>query len=267
MKVFLPIVIVLPGLILFAKRPEVMLLSWEEIQPEADKGYVHMLQSLVPIGLRGLFLAALFGAIQSTVNSVLNSTATIFTLDIYKRLVRTDASERRLVVMGMVSSVVILAVAVVLAGYIDRLGSGLFTYIQSLYAFFAPPFGAVFLLGMLFRRINGAGATAGVFAGFALGLALKVYVQLAADPPSWIVPFGMQAIINWACCSAVCVAVSLATPPPAPEQVTDALTLNWRTLNLFAELGDRWYASVVLWWAVFVFLILGLFFLFSGLIF
>ncbi len=265
MKVFLPIVIVLPGLILFAKRPEVMLLSWEEIQPEADKGYVHMLQSLVPIGLRGLFLAALFGAIQSTVNSVLNSTATIFTLDIYKRLLRTDASERRLVVMGMVSSVVILAVAVVLAGFIDRLGSGLFTYIQSLYAFFAPPFGAVFLLGILFKRINGKGATAGVFAGFALGLAMKVYVQFAPDAPSWIVPFGMQAIINWACCSLVCVGVSLATPPPAPEQVTDDLTLNWRKLNIFTDLGDRWYASVVLWWALFVVLVIALFVVFSGL--
>ena len=265
MKVFLPIVIVLPGLILFAKRPEVMLLSWDEIQPEADKGYVHMLQSLVPIGLRGLFLAALFGAIQSTVNSVLNSTATIFTLDIYKRLLRTDASERRLVVMGMISSVVILAVAVVLAGFIDRLGSGLFTYIQSLYAFFAPPFGAVFLLGILFKRINGKGATAGVFVGFALGLAMKVYIQLDPNAPSWIVPFGMQAIINWACCSAVCVGVSLITPPPAPEQVTDALTLNWRKLNVFTDLGDRWYTGVVFWWALFVALIIAMFVVFSGL--
>jgi solute:Na+ symporter, SSS family len=264
MKVFLPLIIVVPGLILFAKRPEVMLLPWAEIQPEADKGYVHMLQSLVPIGLRGLFLAALFGAIQSTINSVLNSTATIFTLDIYKRLLRTDASEKRLVVMGMVSSVVILAIAVVLAGFIERLGSGLFTYIQSLYAFFAPPFGSVFLLGILFRRINGKGATAGVFAGFALGLAMKIFVQFAPDPPAWIVPFGMQAIINWFCCSAVCVAVSLATPPPDPEQVSDNLTFNWRKLNLFTELGDRWYTSVVFWWALFVVVTIALFVVFSG---
>ena len=265
MKVFLPIIIVLPGLILFAKRPEVMLLPWDQIQPEADMGYVQMLHSLIPIGLRGLFLAALFGAIQSTVNSVLNSTATIFTLDIYKRLLRKTASEKKLVSVGMLSSVVILAISVLLAGNISRFGGSLFVYIQSLYAFFAPPFGSIFLLGILFRRINAKGATAGVFAGFALGIAMKVYLQLAPNPPSWLEPYGMQAIINWLCCTTVCVAVSLATPPPAPEQVTDKLTFNWRKLNVLSQLGDRWYTSVVLWWGLFAASILALFFVFSGL--
>jgi len=80
MKVFLPAIVVIPGLIVFALHPEILLQSWDGVRPEADQGYVHMLQKLVPIGLRGLFLAALFGAIQSTVNSVLNSTATIFTI-------------------------------------------------------------------------------------------------------------------------------------------------------------------------------------------
>jgi SSS family solute:Na+ symporter len=80
MKIILPAIVVLPGLILFARYPEVMKLPWDQIRPEADKGYVTMLQSIVPIGLRGLFLAALFGAIQSTVSAVLNSTSTIVTV-------------------------------------------------------------------------------------------------------------------------------------------------------------------------------------------
>ena len=67
---------------------------WSQIRSEADQGYIHMLQTLIPVGLRGLFLAALFGAIQSTVNSVLNSTATVFTLDIYKRLLHPAAGEK-----------------------------------------------------------------------------------------------------------------------------------------------------------------------------
>ena len=79
LKIILPAIVVLPGLILFARYPEVMKLPWDQIRPEADKGYVTMLQSIVPIGLRGLFLAALFGAIQSTVSAVLNSTSTIVT--------------------------------------------------------------------------------------------------------------------------------------------------------------------------------------------
>jgi SSS family solute:Na+ symporter len=73
-----------PGLILFAAHPEVMKLPWPEIRPEADKGYILMLQTLLPAGIRGIFLAALFGAIQSTVNAVLNSTSTVFTMDIFK---------------------------------------------------------------------------------------------------------------------------------------------------------------------------------------
>jgi solute:Na+ symporter, SSS family len=278
LKILMPVIVVVPGLILFARYPEVMLLPWGEVRPAADRGYVHMLQTLVPIGLRGLFLAALFGAIQSTVNSVLNSTATIVTLDVYKRMFRPDAGERALVRMGVWSSVVVLLIAIVLAGFIGRLGGGLFAYIQELYAFFAPPFAAVFLLGILFRRINARGATVAVFAGFAFGILLKLYVagvsftlggqQVVLINPhtgTWIAPFMMQAMVNWAFCAVICVTVSLLTPPPAPHQVTDQLTFNWRRLNIFDDLGDHWYSSVVFWWGLFAAIVLALVVVFSGL--
>ncbi len=258
MKVFLPFIIVVPGLILFAANPEVLQLPWSQVQVEADKGYIHMLQTLVPAGLRGLFLAALFGAIQSTVNSVLNSTATVFTLDIYKRHLHKDASEKRLVRVGMVSTVVILLISIVMAGFIDRLGGSLFVYIQTLYAFFAPPFAAVFLLGILFKRINAKGATAAVFLGFVFGIAMKLYIQMCPGHPQWLEPYANQALINWVVCAVTCVAVSLLTKPPAPEQVTDQLTLNWRKLNIFKDLGNHWYSSVTVWWAVFALLVLAL---------
>ena len=265
MKILMPVIVVVPGLILFAQFPEVMQRPWEEIRPEADKGYIHMLQSLIPIGLRGLFLAALFGAIQSTVNSVLNSTATIVTLDIYKRLFNPGAAERNLVRAGMISSVVILIVSIVVAGFINRLGGSLFVYIQSLYAFFAPPFGAVFVLGILWRRINGPVAVAAVFSGFAFGVAMKLYVQFVPGHVAWIEPYSMQGIVNWGFCVAVCIGVSLLTAPPRPEQITDQLTFNWKKLNIFSELGERWYYSVVTWWGLFVVIIAALFVLFSGL--
>ena len=264
MKIFMPIIIVLPGLILFARYPDVLNLPWDQVQPEADKGYVTMLQTLVPAGLRGLFLAALFGAIQSTVNSVLNSTATVFTLDIYKRLIRPDASESKLVNMGVWSSVVILLIAMLLGGYIGKFSGSLFVYIQSLYAFFAPPFAAVFLLGILFRRINGPGATVAVVLGFLLGFLMKIIVQLPSHP-IWLEPYANQAILNWCFCILVCSGVSLVTPRPRPEQVSDLLTLNWRRLNIFSELGTAWYNSVVLWWSLFAAGIVALFVVFSGL--
>jgi SSS family solute:Na+ symporter len=166
--------------------------------------------------------------------------------------------------MGMVSSVVILAVAVLIAGYIDRLGGSLFVYIQSLYAFFAPPFSAVFLLGILWRRINGPGAIAAVLVGFTFGIAVKLYVQYVPDHMMWLEPYAMQGIVNWALCVVVCVAVSLITRPPRPEQITDQLTFNWRRLNILGDLGEHWYTSVTLWWALFVFTILALVVTFSG---
>lgn len=263
-KVFLPLITVLPGMILFALHPEILLRPWEEVKPAADQGYVQMIQSLVPVGLRGLLLAALFGAIQSTVNSVLNSTSTIVTLDIYKRIFRPQASDRQLVRVGVISSVVILAISIVLGGLVGRLGGSLFEYIQSLYAFFAPPFAAVFVLGILWRRINGAGALVTVVAGFGLGLAIKFYTNMASESPAWLVPYANQASINWFFCLAVCIGVSLLTAPPRAEQVTDQLTFNWRTMNVFAGLGDRWYTSVVTWWGLFLVTILALFVLFSG---
>ncbi len=266
-KVFLPLITVLPGMILFALRPEILLAPWNEVKPAADQGYVEMIQSLVPVGLRGLLLAALFGAIQSTVNSVLNSTSTIFTLDIYRRMFRPQADDKHLVRVGVISSTVILAIAIVLGGMVGKLGGSLFEYIQSLYAFFAPPFAAVFLLGIVWRRINAAGALTAVVLGFTFGIVMKLYVNLVADHPAWLDPYANQASINWLLCVAVCITVSLATAPPNAAQITDRLTLNWAHLNLFNNLGDHWYSSVVTWWLLFVLVITALMFTFSGLFF
>ena len=133
LKILMPVIVVIPGLILFAKYPEGMLLSWPEVKVNADQGYVRLVRELVPAGLRGLLLAALFGAIQSTVNSVLNSTATVFTLDIYKRIFIPSATESRLVRVGVISSAVILFISVMIALSIQYLqGVSLFIYIRTL---------------------------------------------------------------------------------------------------------------------------------------
>ena len=268
MKILMPLIVVVPGLILFAWHPEVLLLPWQEVRREADQGYISMLQTLVPIGLRGLFLAALFGAIQSTVNSVLNSTATIVTLDIYKRMIRPEAAEKHLVRVGIYTSTVILLIAIILAGFVGRFQGGLFEYIQTLYAFFAPPFSAVFLLGILFKRINAKGATVAIVLGFAFGILIKIYLvhfpDLFGDQIyAFTKPYSNQSLIHWIFCVVCCVVTSLATAPPRAEQVTDQLTINWQRLNLFDQLGNRWYTNVLFWWGLFVLIILALVVVFS----
>lgn len=263
LKVIMPFLVVLPGLILFAMRPEILLLPWDEVRPEADKGYVQLVQTLVPIGLRGLLLAALFGAIQSTVNSVLNSTATIFTVDIYKRLLRPNATEKTLIRAGAWSSAAFLAAAIAMAHYIAKLQGSLFEYIQMLYAFFAPPFAAIFLLGILFRRMNRQGATIAATGGFAFGIAMKIAVGYFPVALAWLSPFLIQAIINWAFCVAVCVTASLLTARPSPEQISDQVTVNWKKINLFDELGGRWYRNVAFWWILFCAIVACLLLMFS----
>jgi SSS family solute:Na+ symporter len=284
LKLILPLAVVFPGLILFARHPEILFQSWDQVKPDADRGYVSMIRELVPAGFRGLFLAALFGAIQSTVSAALNSTGTIVTMDLFRR-VRPAATERTLVRIGAMTTAAAILIAVVLAALIGRWQASLFEYIQTLYAFFAPPFAAVFLLGILWRRTNSRGALGAVAVGFTFGLGLKLFLhalQTTAWLPrllgsetvarlkpitEWLGPYFNQATVSWILCMVVCIGVSLLSPPPRPEQVTDQLTFNWKKLNIFSNLGSHWYTSVVFWWAVFVATIIAALLTFSGLVF
>lgn len=263
LKILFPLIIVVPGLILFALYPEVLSLEWNAVKPEADKGYIHLIQLLIPVGIKGVVLAVLVGAIQSTISAVLNSTSTVFTMDIYKRNFKKHASEDHYVKIGRWTSVIVLFISIGISFLIAKSSSSLFVYTHTLYAFFAPPFSAVFVLGILFRRMNGKGALTAVIAGFILSILLKIYVELSPAPLSWLVPYNMQAIVVWFFCVIVCVAVSIQTKPPHPDQVSDLLTINWKKLNLFHDLGDRWYKNVILWWGLFVLIVVCLAIYFS----
>jgi SSS family solute:Na+ symporter len=263
LKILIPFIIVIPGLILFALYPEVLSLEWNAVKPEADKGYIHLIQLLIPVGIKGVVLAVLVGAIQSTISAVLNSTSTVFTMDIYKRNFKKNASEDHYVKIGRWTSVIVLLISIGISFLIAKSSSSLFVYTHTLYAFFAPPFSAVFVLGILFRKMNGKGALTAVIAGFILSILLKIYVEMSPAPLSWLVPYNMQAIVVWFFCVIVCVSVSIKTKPPHPDQVSDQLTINWKKLNLFHDLGDRWYKNVVLWWGIFVLIVVALTIYFS----
>jgi SSS family solute:Na+ symporter len=257
MKVFLPLIVVIPGLIYFAMEPELT------DRQQIDQGYAVMVMKLLGVGIRGLLLAALFGAIQSTVDSVLNSTSTIISLDIYRKFIRPGASEERLVRVGRWVGAAVLVVAMALAPFIEKLGTGVFVYIQNLYAYFAPPFAAVFLVGILWKRATAKAATITIPAGIAFGFFLEFVVFTY-----WFgqgTAFTLRSIYNWVFCVAVMVAVSLLTAPPPPEKTGDDVTIHWRTLGIFRNLGRPWYRSLALWWGLFVVGILACYALFSGL--
>ncbi len=287
LKLFMPLLTTLPGLILFAMYPELLNQDWGAAKQAADQGYIRLVTELVPVGIMGLVLAALFGAIQSTVNSVLNSTSTIFTIDVYKRMIRPNASDREEVRVGVITTIVVLIISIVLGVLIDRFKGQVFLYIQTLYAFFAAPFAAVFLLGLLWRRINNTGAVVAVFAGFSLGVLMKAYVAFAGlyaasalhpqrwyehfanslfaylpSPPGWLFSFGNQALITWTFCAVLCVVISLLTP--AQKNLDSSVVCDWNKMQLGHGLGTRWYNHVLFWWGLWVLCISSLIYLFTG---
>jgi len=252
LKVILPALIVIPGLIYFAVDPSLD-------QAGADRGYPNLVMRLIGLGLRGVFLAALFGAIQSTVNSVLNSTSTIITLDIWKRHFRPQMQEQTSVTIGRWVTAGALVLSMLLAPFIGLLGKGVFIYIQELYAHFAPPFSAIFVLGILWRRATGKAAAWTIPVGMAASISLAVFVPGLAFVP--------RAVLTWAFCMVFMVAVSLLDAPPQPENITDELTINWRRLNVFSGLGRPWYRNIAFWWGLFVLAIVACLVLFSGAVF
>jgi len=128
----------------------------------SDEAYPMLIRRLIPMGLRGFMFAAICGAVMSSLASMLNSACTIFTMDLYQRHVKKDASQRLLVIMGRIMTVVFVVIGCLIA---PQLGhprfKGVFHYIQEFQGFISPGILAAFVFGMIFKR---APASAGVAA-------------------------------------------------------------------------------------------------------
>ena len=264
LKLILPIVTVLPGLILFALHPEYMLGDWTDAQHLADGGFVTLVKQLLPVGMRGLLLAALFSAVQATVTSVVNSTATVVTFDLWIPLLQRNATDLQRVRIGVIASTVTVVAGILMAVWVSTHSGGIFQYVQTLNAFFAPPFAAAFLLGLLWPGANSTGALWAIVGGFLIALAIKI-IGFLYVMPGWFYPFANQAGMVWVGSVALCVAGSLLFRHSKHEPNTAELTI-WNNAAILREgLGDRWYQSVPLWSAGFFFLAMWIMWIFSHL--
>src|SRR5690606_25459359 len=136
-----------------------------------DQAYAAVL-TFLPVGLRGLSVAALTAAIVASLAGKANSISTIFTLDIYKRYIDSDASERKLIWIGRLTIVaaMVAALAFTWQDTLDIGGEGGFKFIQKYTGYISPGVFAMFLLGMFWKRTTGAAAVVGVLAGFGLSV-------------------------------------------------------------------------------------------------
>ena len=158
LKILAPIILVIPGIIAFH------LYASDGIKP--DQAYGTLVRDVLPTWLRGFFAAVMVGAILSSFNSVLNSTATLFSLGIYKAHIRRDASQTEVIrsgkVCGMVLAIIAMSTAPLLAGQ-----DSIFGYMQKMNAMYATPILSVVLIGLTTRYVPGRAATTALIVGCA----------------------------------------------------------------------------------------------------
>ncbi|XP_056270842.1 sodium/glucose cotransporter 4 [Pseudoliparis swirei] len=191
--------------------------------------YPKLVVELMPVGLRGLMLAVILAALMSSLTSIFNSSATLFTLDLYHRA-RPRASERELMIVGRVFILVLVCVSLLWIPVIQTANSGqLFDYIQSVTSFLAPPITAVFLMAIFWPRANEQGAFWGLMTGLVVGLS-RMVLEFSYEIPSCGQPDGRPALladvhylyfalILLALTSLIIAAVSLATAPIPKEHL------------------------------------------------
>ncbi|MBN1271048.1 MAG: solute:sodium symporter family transporter [Candidatus Aminicenantes bacterium] len=151
LKLLIPFIIVIPGIMALQLYSNQMATS--------DQAYPLLIRNLIPAGLRGFMFAAIFGAIMSSLDSMLNSASTIFTMDLYKRHWKQDASSDTLIKIGRIMTVIFVMIGCLIA---PQLGNpkfqGIFHYIQDFQGFISPGILAAFVFGLIFKKAPSSAA-------------------------------------------------------------------------------------------------------------
>ena len=241
----LPIFIFLiPGIIAFAlsiKDPAVFSIE------KADRAFPMLVKTLLPVGLKGLVAGGLMAALMSSLASVFNSCSTIFTIDIYKKL-RPLESEKKLLNIGKIATTVIVILGIIWIPIMEKIGGGvMYQYLQNVQSYIAPPVTAVFLLGIIWKRVNAEAAITTLLAGLILlilRLGSEIYYQPMIASGEFVdnfmfafatVNFSHMAILMFIFSVLLCITVSVLTSPPDYSKISGlsygTLTVNHRKEN------------------------------------
>jgi SSS family solute:Na+ symporter len=189
-----------------------------------DQALPTLVGALLPAGLRGLVVAGLLAALMSSLSGVFNSCSTLITWDFYREM-RPQASERQLVLVGQLSTAVLVVFGLLWIPLMRLISGQLYQYLQSVQAYISPPIAAVFLLGLFWQRANASGAMTALLLGFVLGVArLVAELNKPSLGDGWLfayadINFLHFAIVLFVVCTAALIVVSLATAPPPYAKV------------------------------------------------
>lgn len=200
LKLVIPFIIVFPGIMAAELYPGQI--------GEADEAYPVMMREILPVGFTGIMFAALFGAVMSSLDSMLNSAATIFTMDLYKRHLKPESPPRKLVRIGRIATAVLVLVGCLWAPIVASFGS-VFNYIQMFWGFVSPGIVAAFLFGLFSPRTPPAAAILG------MTLCIPIYGLLL-----WFLPdvaFLHHMMISFLVVAAVMAIITVRRPLAKPR--------------------------------------------------
>ena len=188
LKLIIPVIVVLPGIIAYVMNiDDSGMLTTASVDPgfigatgnfANDNAAPWLIKNFIPVGVKGLILAALAAAIVSSLASMLNSTSTIFTMDIYKSHFNKNASDAKMVSVGRITAVVALIIAIIIAPQLESLGQ-VFIFIQEYTGVVSPGILAVFLMGLFYKKATNNGAIWGAI----LSIPIAMYFKVA--PKGW----------------------------------------------------------------------------------
>jgi SSS family solute:Na+ symporter len=188
LKLIIPVIVVLPGIIAYVMNiDDSGMLTTASVDPgfigaagnfANDNAAPWLIKNFIPVGVKGLILAALAAAIVSSLASMLNSTSTIFTMDIYKSHFNKNASDAKMVSVGRITAVVALVIAIIIAPQLGSLGQ-VFIFIQEYTGVVSPGILAVFLMGLFYKKATNNGAIWGAI----LSIPIAMYFKVA--PKGW----------------------------------------------------------------------------------
>ena len=269
----LPILIFLmPGIIAFAltlQQPETYIVD------RADRAFPMLVKTLLPVGIKGLVAGGLMAALMSSLASVFNSCSTIFTIDIYKKI-KPDMSEKSLIKIGKIATFVIVLLGIIWIPIMDKIGGGvMYQYLQNVQSYIAPPVTAVFLLGIIWKRVTSDGAIYTLISGLILlilRLGSEIYFQeeiLSGTGGHGIaftfatINFAHMAIFMFIFSVFICICVSLMTVQPDYGKI-EGLSFGTMTHQMKKEFQNSFNKTDLILSLVLVGLVISILIYFTG---
>lgn len=239
----LPVFIFLfPGMIAVALK-EKGIISYAS----ADQAFPTLVAELLPSGVKGIVIGGLVAALMSSLASLFNSSATLFTIDFYKKF-KPESSEKHLLKVGRIATIVIVVLGILWIPVMSLIADVLYEYLQSVQSLIAPGIAAVFLLGLVSRRITPAAGYIGLVSGFVLGMVRLVMLpfrdSIEGTGFAWIVEMNWlyYCILLFVIVTVLMIAVSMFTQRASDEKLQGLTfrTLGKGTMKEVIDGLDKW---------------------------